>query len=133
MATGQITMITPEDYLAADRVAELRSEYLDGKVFPMSSGTRVHAALVSRVAFVLGDATEDGPCIVTVSKLRLQVAPEGADLYPDVMVTCESNPSDPSDMISNPVLVVEVLSASTERWDRVGKFAQYRRVASLRE
>ena len=133
MSARQIPRLTPEEYLAADRASEFRSEYVDGEIFAMSGGSRTHARLISRVARELENALDDGPCHVSVSDLRLQVAPEGAYLYPDVMVSCGENPSDPNDMLTNPSLVVEVLSPSTERWNRVGKFAQYRRVQSLRE
>lgn len=67
------------------------------------------------------------PCLVTLSDLRLRVAPEGVYLYPDVMAVCKSSAPNPGGMILNPV---EVLSPSTERWAR---FAQYQRVQSLRE
>jgi Uma2 family endonuclease len=133
MSARQIPKVTPAEYLAAERAAEHRSEFVDGEVFAMSGGSRTHAALISRVAREFEDALEDSPCEVAVSDLRLQVAPEGAYLYPDVIVACGIETADPDDMISNPSVVVEVLSPSTERWDRVGKFAQYRRVASLRE
>ena len=133
MPAREIPKMTPAEYLAADRAADHRSEYVDGEMFAMSGGSRVHAALISRVAHELESALEDSPCVVTVSDLRLQVAPEGAYLYPDVIVTCGFADADPADIVSNPAVVVEVLSPSTERWDRVGKFAQYRRIASLRE
>ncbi len=133
MSARHIPKITPAEYLVADRAADHRSEYVDGEMFAMSGGSRVHAELISRVAHELESVLEDSPCVVTVSDLRLQVAPEGAYLYPDVIVACAVQDADPDDMISNPSVVVEVLSPSTERWDRVGKFAQYRRIASLRE
>jgi Uma2 family endonuclease len=133
MSARQIPKITPAEYLASDRAADHRSEYVDGEMFAMSGGSRVHAALISRVAREFEDALEESPCEVTVTDLRLQVSPEGAYLYPDVVVTCGGQDADPEDMVTNPTVVVEVLSPSTERWDRVGKFAEYRRVASLRE
>ena len=68
---------------------------------------------------------------MTVSDLRLQIAKHGAYFYPDVMVA--HGPSTSADMISNPTVIVEVLSPSTELWDRTGKFALYRQVESLRE
>ena len=133
MSARQVPRISPEEYLVAERAADFRSEYVAGEVFAMSGGSRTHASLISRVGRELEDALEDGPCTVTVTELRLEVASGGAYLYPDLMVYCEENPDDPADMISNPALIVEVLSPSTELWNRAGKFAQYRRVESLRE
>ena len=90
--------------------------------------------MILRFGRELEDALEDGPCVATVAELRLQVAAD-TFVYPDVMVVCGgfAYAEGHRDMITNPVVVVEVLPESTERWDRGGKFAQYRRVASLRE
>ncbi len=133
MSARHVPDITPEAYLAAERASEVRSEYVNGEIFAMSGGSRNHSFLISRFAHELETALDDRPCQVAVSNLRLQVAPEGAYLYPDVMVICEDDATEIRDMVTNPVLVVEVLSPSTERWDRVGKFTQYRRVNGLRE
>ena len=133
MSARQIPRITSEEYLAAERAGEFRSEFVAGEVFAMSGGSRAHASLISRVARELEDALEDGPCTVTVTEPRLDVAFGGAYLYPDLMVYCADNPDDSADMISNPAVIVEVLSPSTEFCNRAGKFAQYRRVESLRE
>ena len=133
MSARQVPRISPEAYLEAERAAEFRSEYVDGEVFAMSGGSRKHAALIFRIGHELELALGESPCVVTVSDLRLRIAAEGAYVYPDVMLSCGEAEGDPDDMISNPSVVVEVLSPSTERWDRVGKFAQYRRLQSLRE
>jgi Uma2 family endonuclease len=85
------------------------------------------------VAHELEGLLDDSPCLVSVTQLRLQVGKGCAYFYPDVMVMCGKNGADPADMISNPTVVVEVLSPSTELWDRMGKFALYRQVESLRE
>jgi Uma2 family endonuclease len=133
MSARQSPFITPEAYLAAERASDTRSEYVNGEVFAMFGGSRNHSYLIANFARELGNTLDDRPCNVSVSDLRLQVAPEGAYLYPDVMVVCEDDASGIRDMITNPTLVVEVLSPSSERWNRVGKFAQYRRVNGLRE
>lgn len=133
MSARQVPKLTPEEYLAADRAAEFRSEYVDGEMFAMSGGTQPHAELIASIARELGNALFDGPCRITVTELRLQLAHQRAYLYPDIMVTFQPNPEDPADMISNTAVVVEVLSPSTERWDRVGKFAMYRQMDSIRE
>lgn len=135
MAANPIPKVTAEEYLAADRAAPFRSEFVNGEVFAMSGGRLAHAQLISQISRELQDALDDGPCIVTVSDLRLQIAAGETYVYPDVMVLCGEPiyAEGHRDIITNPSAVVEVLSESTERWDRGGKFAQYRRVASLRE
>lgn len=133
MSARHVPYITPEAYLAAERASDTRSEYVNGETFAMSGGSRNHAYLISRFAHELETALDHRPCQVAASDLRLQVAPEGAYLYPDVMVVCEDDATGIRDMVTNPVLVVEVLSPTSERWDRVGKFTQYRRIEGLRE
>ena len=135
MAANAIPRVTAEEYLTADRAASFRSEFVNGEVFAMSGGRLAHAQLISRIGRELEDALEDGPCIVTVADMRLQIVAGESYVYPDVMVVC----GEPAfaeghrDILTNPSVVVEVLSESTEKWDRGGKFAQYRRVAGLRE
>jgi Uma2 family endonuclease len=135
MSVNTTPTVTAEEYLAADRAASFRSEFVNGEVFAMSGGRLAHAQLSSQVSRELQDALEGLPCIVTVADMRLQIAAGESYVYPDVMVLC----GEPvfaeglQDIITNPSVVVEVLSESTEKWDRGGKFAQYRRVASLRE
>ena len=113
----------------------VKSELVGGEVFAMSGGRPAPAQLIGQMARELGDALEEGPCIVTVTELRLQVGAGETYMYPDVMVVfgypayAQGN----RDMITNPSVVVEELSESTEAWDRGGNFAHYRRVASLRE
>ncbi len=133
MSARQVPRISPEEYLALDRASEFRSEYVDGEMFAMAGGSRKHSVLISRVGHELESALEESPCVVTVTDLRLRIAREGAYVYPDVMVSCGEAAGNETDMITNPSLVVEVLSPGTERWDRVGKFSQYRRLESLRE
>jgi Uma2 family endonuclease len=96
-------------------------------------GLAAHAQFMLQFGREPPDVLEEGPCVVTV-EVRLQVA-EDTYVYPDVMVTCGAFvlADGHRDVITNPLVVVEVLSESTERWDRGEKFAQYRRVASLQE
>jgi Uma2 family endonuclease len=135
MSVNTTPTVTAEEYLAADRASSFRSEFVNGEVFAMSGGRLAHAQLSSQVSRELQDALDERPCIVTVADMRLQVAAGETYVYPDVMVLCGEPVYGEGhrDIITNPSVVVEVLSESTERWDRGGKFAQYRRVASLRE
>lgn len=135
MATAPLPLVHPDEYLQTERQAEFRSEYVNGHVYAMSGGTRAHSVLIAAFAYELTGLLGDRPCLVTVSDLRLQIGSRSAYVYPDVMVTCGAleQAAWQNDMVENPVLVVEVLSASTERYDRTGKFALYRKVTTLRE
>jgi Uma2 family endonuclease len=135
MSAGPPSTLSPAEYLALDRGAETRHEYVDGLMVAMSGGTARHAVLIAEVARHLGNALSNSPCAVSVTELRLQVQQGAAYLFPDIMVLCGAieYATGPKDTITNPTVVVEVLSGSTERWDRVGKFARYRQIPSLRE
>lgn len=124
-----------DHYLHQERQSPHRSEFVNGHVYAMSGGTAPHSALIAAFASELRTLLAQRPCVVTVSDLRLHIAPHRAYLYPDVMVTCGGfqYADAHQDMIENPTLVLEVLSPSTERYDRTAKFALYRTVPSLNE
>ncbi len=134
-------MTAPEvsrmDY-AAYRAAELRAttkhEYLRGEVFAMTGGTPRHSALAARMTVALARALAGRPCQVFSSDLRVRVEATDLATYPDVSVVCDAVQVAPDDAhaIVNPVLLVEVLSDSTEAYDRGQKAAHYRRIPSLR-
>ena len=135
MAANPIPIMTAAEYLAMDRGSPFKSEFVGGEVFAMSGGRPAHSVLIGQMARELGDALEEGPCVVTVTELRLEVTVAETYVYPDLMVVCGdfAYAEGHRDMITNPSAVVEVLSESTEAWDRGGKFNQYQRVASLKE
>jgi Uma2 family endonuclease len=127
--------LTPEQYLELDRASEFRNEYYNGRMYAMSGGSYSHAVVIARLSRALGNALDGRPCGVTSSDVRVCVGADGLYTYPDIVVVC----GDPkfadgrSDTLLNPTLVIEVLSPSTEAYDRGFKFAQYRRVESLEE
>ena len=88
MAAALIPLLTPEDYLRQERQADFRSEFVNGQVYAMSGGSRVHSVLIAAFAYELNSLLGDRPCLVTVSDLRLQIGLQSAYVYPDVMVTC---------------------------------------------
>jgi len=127
--------LTPEQYLDAERSAELRHEYYNGHIYAMSGGSYQHAQIIGGLVRELGNALKKRPCSVVPSDLRLRVSPDGLYTYPDVVVIC-GDPrfaDDRRDTLLNPALIVEVLSPSTEAYDRGFKSAQYRTVESLEE
>ena len=127
--------LSPAEYLALDRASDLRYEYGSGLVLAMSGGTVRHSAMISELARLLGNALDQRPCLVTSNALRLEAVRDRAYFYPDIMVTCGAlqYADGHTDRITNPTVIVEVLSDATERWDRIGKFIEYCRVQSLRE
>jgi Uma2 family endonuclease len=122
-------------YLARQAVATGKEEYLHGEVFAMAGGTPEHARLQSRMASELERLLAGQPCEPFSSDLRVRVVATDLSTYPDLSVVCgklETAPDD-DDAVVNPVVLVEILSDTTEAYDRGEKFAHYRRLASLRE
>lgn len=127
--------LTYVEYLAQEEKSDVKHEFHNGEVFAMADGTIEHAGLAAGFIRELGTALSDRPCRVFSSDLRVQVAATGLATYPDVSVVCgkaATAPEDPN-AITNPVLIVEVLSESTEAYDRGAKAAHYRRIPSLKE
>lgn len=122
------------EYLAAERDAQVKHEYLRGQVWAMAGGTVEHGRLASGVAIAMGLQLRGKPCVV-LSSVRVRVESTDRTTYPDVTVVCGSRQTaaDDRDAIVNPSVLVEVLSDSTEADDRGEKFAHYRRLSSLRE
>jgi Uma2 family endonuclease len=104
-------------------------------MYAMSGGTHTHAIVIGNLARRLGNALEKGPCVVTTSDMRIRVNKTGLYTYPDIVVVCDPPQYGDGrhDTVLNPALIVEVLSPSTEAYDRGFKFAQYRALESLQE
>jgi Uma2 family endonuclease len=127
--------MTYAEYLAAEAASDVRHEFLNGEVWAMAGGTPEHSALAAAVIAQLGALLRGKPCRTFTSDLRVRVADTGLATYPDVSVVCgqlETAPDD-EDAVTNPIVLVEVLSDSTEGYDRGAKWAHYRRLPSLRE
>jgi Uma2 family endonuclease len=127
--------MTPAEYLAFERASDQKHEYADGEIFAMAGGTREHSLIAQNIAGELRNALLDRPCEVHGSDLRIQIASAQRYFYPDVSVVCGSPrfADDKRDTVENPKLIVEVLSETTERYDRGDKFAFYRTLDSLQD
>ena len=127
--------MTPEEYLETERKAETKSEYFAGEVFAMAGAGESHNVIVANVIIGLGTQLRGRPCKVYPSDMRVQVAPTGLFTYPDVVVVCGEPKflDEKRDTLLNPTLLVEVLSDSTEAYDRGQKFEHYRQIESLQE
>ena len=122
------------DYLALEEASNTKHEFLNGEIYAMAGGTPAHSALAAAVTISLGGQLRGGPCRVYSSDLRVRVSATGLATYPDVTVACGSLERDPenADTVTNPLLVVEVTSKSTEAYDRGQKLDHYRRIPALR-
>jgi Uma2 family endonuclease len=134
MATVPSQFITPEQYLEVERKAETKSEYYRGEMFAMSGASLPHALLTTRLAAMLDRRIGERDCSVASSNLRVLVAATGLYTYPDVVVFCGQPRFADShfDTLLNPVMIAEVLSPSTEAYDRGRKFQHCRGLESLR-
>jgi len=135
MAAQSQLRLAPEEYLKIERAAPFKSEFFDGIMYAMPGVSLAHWLITSNLSGELRIALRTQPCLVGTSDLRLRVSPSGLYAYPDVMVVCDQPvfADATTDMLLNPLLVVEVLSPSTEAYDRGLKFQQYRQVSSLLE
>ena len=129
------TRITSQEYLALERKTEVKREYLDGEMFAMSGATREHTRIVTNMTVELGNQFADRPCELYPMDMRTKVLATGLYAYPDISALCGQAEfeDDQFDTLTNPQLIIEVLSESTESYDRGKKFAHYRTIPSLRE
>ncbi len=125
-----------EDYLATERDSTMKHEFVDGEICALVGGTARHSALASRISAALENLRSPN-CIAFQSDMRLRVLATGRATYPDVSMVCgpiQLDPADPSGTtITNPALLVEALSPSTEEVDRGSKLEDYQRIPSLEE
>jgi len=124
---------TAEEYLALERSAEYKSELVNGQIYAMSGASREHNLIAGNVFGELRSQLKGKPCEAYTSDMRVRVSDTGMYTYPDVTVACGEPrfEDDHVDTLLNPTVIVEVLSPSTEAYDRGEKFAHYRRLASL--
>lgn len=134
MATAALTRYSPEEYLAMERGAETRSEYIDGRIVAMAGAQRSHVVIVANLVRELGVRLLETPCDVYPTEMKVKIEAAGRYVYPDLSVACDPVFDDgTADVLLNPLLIVEVLSDSTESYDRGEKFFHYRRIPSLCE
>ena len=129
------TYITPQEYLALERKAHCKSEYLDGHIIAMSGASFKHSLIISNISGELHLQFKGRGCSVHTNDMRVRPNPRDSYFYPDVVVVCgEPQFEDEAfDTLLNPIVIVEVLSPSTEAYDRGEKFRRYQQLASLKE
>jgi Uma2 family endonuclease len=135
MASHPKTHLSPEQYLVLERQANHRSELRDGEMVAMAGASRRHVRIVTNLVVALDNQLRGSPCNVYSNDLRVKVSRTGLYTYPDVVVTCGEEQFDDThnDTLLNPIVLIEVLSESTEAYDRGEKFQHYQQLESLAE
>jgi Uma2 family endonuclease len=130
-----LVTMTPQEYLAWERQQETRHEYVNGEIHAMTGASRRHNLVCGNLFASLHNQMRGKPCEVYSNDMRVKVKETGMYTYPDIAVACgEPRFEDAQiDTLLDPVLIVEVLSESTEGYDRGAKFLHYRNLASLRD
>lgn len=125
----------PDDYLAWEAEQSCRHEYIDGEVLAMSGASDAHGTAALNLAAMLRSALRGIPCKPFIADMKVHVAAANSFYYPDILVTCDPRDRSPeaSHVKQHPSLVVEILSLSTEAYDRGNKFAAYRQIEALQE
>ena len=135
MPTQPKPYLTPEQYLEIDRAAERRSEYYNGEIFPMSAVSLNHTRIVTNLTVSFFAQFHGRSCEVAGSDLRVRTEPRGPYFYPDLVVFCglPHLADRRRDTLTDAAVIIEVLSPSTERYDRTFKWEYYQKLASLKD
>jgi Uma2 family endonuclease len=134
MATAFEGRFTPQEYLARERASlDSKSEYVNGHIYAMGGASHAHNQIVFNLARELGNQIRGGPCSASVNDMRVKVPRTEMYTYPDVVVVCGEPQleDDHFDTLLNPAIIIEVLSPSTERYDRGDKWAHFRQLETL--
>jgi Uma2 family endonuclease len=132
-AREKLPKLTPEEYFAWEEQQEVKHEYFEGEVFAMSGGTQNHSRIGGRLFSLVDLHLDNSECVVLTSDARVKLQESEKYVYPDVSVTCDERDRETPQFITHPCLIVEVLSPSTEAYDRGKKFKLYQRSTSLVE
>jgi Uma2 family endonuclease len=127
--------LTEAEYLALERAADHKSEFYDGEMFAMAGGSPMHSLIAANFIAAVAVRLKGSPCKAFTSDLRLKVEATGLFTYADVAVVCGSIQLSPgtNDVVLNPAVIAEILSDSTEGYDRGEKFRQYQQIPALKE
>ncbi|NES03114.1 MAG: Uma2 family endonuclease [Okeania sp. SIO2F4] len=126
--------VSPEDYLAGERESPIKHEYRRGKIYARAGVNKPHVIIASNLGALLGNHLLDNDSIVLNSDIKIRLEEANCYYYPDLVVTCDEwDLSSNEDFILYPSLIIEILSPSTAKFDRGGKFADYQTATSLQE
>ncbi|HKS22350.1 MAG TPA: Uma2 family endonuclease [Thermoanaerobaculia bacterium] len=136
MSTPESALVSPTEYLEIERNSEIRHEYVNGRMYEMSGASDAHSLIGWNLIRVLSNQIGDRPCRVYYGDMRVKVSPTGMYTYPDIAALCDKPRLENFkgiDTLLNPSVIIEVLSHTTESYDRGDKFEHYRRLESLQE
>lgn len=125
--------ISPEEYLEGEKLSQVKHEYIDGEVYAMAGASDAHVTITGNLFSLLRNHVRGSGCRVYMADMKAQIQAINRYYYPDVMVTCDTQDREFEYFKSSPCLIVEVLSGSTEAFDRGKKFTDYRHLKSLQE
>jgi Uma2 family endonuclease len=125
---------TPEQYLEVERISPIKHEYIDGQSIAMAGATKAHVLITGNLSALLLNPLRGSGCIVYATDMKVRLPQSRLFYYPALAVTCDDEDKNSNeDFICHPKLLIEVLSDSTEAFDRGDKFADYKAIASLEE
>jgi Uma2 family endonuclease len=133
IANRQPAYITVEEYLAAEASSEIKHEYQDGYVYAMAGASDAHVTIAGNLFTIIRNHLRGSGCRAYMSDMRVNLATRKSYYYPDVMVTCNPLDRELTYYKQHPCLIIEVLSTSTEAFDRGDKFTDYQQIESLQE
>ncbi|MEH2331001.1 Uma2 family endonuclease [Nostoc sp.] len=133
VASSDRNYMSPHEYLEWEQGQEIKYEYIDGEVFAMTGGTLPHNDIALNLASALKSHLRGSGCRVNMADGKVGVSENGPFHYPDVVVSCDERDKQAIQFLQYPCLIVEVLSPSTEAYDRGKKFTRYRRIQTLQE
>jgi Uma2 family endonuclease len=133
VASPDINYMSLQEYLEWEERQEIKYEYIDGEVLAMTGGTLPHNDIALNLASALKSHLRGSGCRVNMADAKVGVSEKGSFHYPDVVVSCDERDKQAIQFLQYPYLIVEVLSPSTEAYDRGKKFTRYRRINTLQE
>ena len=136
MSTAAVKTYSPDEYLAFEIQSELRHEYYRGEIFLMTGGSSAHSIIKMNLGRLIGNHLAANSCVAFDADMRVKVERSELYTYPDISIACppiEFERRTGAETLLNPVVLIEVLSPSTENYDRGKKFEHYSRIPSLRE
>jgi Uma2 family endonuclease len=126
--------VAPEVYLEGERVSPIKHEYRKGRIYAMVGAKKPHIVLASNLTTILGNHLVSSPCLVLTSDIKVRLEEANCYYYPDIAIVCDEREiNNTDDFIFYPVLIIEVLSKSTEALDRGNKFTDYQTCPTLQE
>ncbi|MCL1467200.1 Uma2 family endonuclease [Argonema galeatum] len=133
MANLNYQYISPEEYLEAEMLSAIKHEYRQGQVYAIAGASDAHVLITGNLLTLLRNHVRGKGCLVYVTDMKAQIDKANTFYYPDIMVTCDERDRTEEYFKRYPCLIIEVLSRTTEAFDRGDKFADYRKLDTLQE